>query len=60
MKRNDMHANHIPNVIAAACVLHKYMVNTSIMLGYKISLTAITLSLPQLLLEIAPATNPNV
>ena len=22
MKRNDMHINHIPNVVAASCILH--------------------------------------
>ena len=58
-----MHVDHIPNVIAVACILHngvKFTGSTSMMLGYWISVTTITLNLQLLPLEMVPVTNQNV
>lgn len=63
MKRNDIHINHIPNVVAVACILHtsvKFMGSTSMIPDCRTVETVICLNLQLLPLEIAPATNRNM
>ena len=48
MKRIAMHIDHIPNIVAAACILHNLCeIHTSILVGYR-SWTAALLSLNRL------------
>ena len=63
MKRNDMHVNHIPNMIAAACILHNLceIHNEYFNDAWLQDISDSNYSKLQLLqLEMAPATNPNV